>query len=547
MNKKVEKIKRYPLKRIFYILLALIFARYLFFPRTFTTCTEKFWDNKEIISKKRNYPLSPNFANSKNYRYNCNSNFKVKIFNEHYAKINNKLYSYERGHETETHCRFYDIKCLLPIRALWSSGGAFPENTTDQLFFSYTLLDEHDSIDQKNFTEIPTNNYRYGVATDGISLFYNSKKLEDAVVPDSLKDAQAMAVKELEDYNYLTIGNNVLYNGKLIKGAEAQSFVLIHTENERYTDYSQDQNSVYYKGVPLPNVDSATFTMINDERSYYQFLSKDKNHVWTYREEKEEPILQTNLQPGIEKLDHYYSKNKTQVFYANTIIENADVETFTPVPPSCIKPSNNCKDTEGEICPISEDLNCISTTKLNYAYAFAKDKNHFYQSKYIIKDIVPESFEWLHIGTSVYSPLIAFDKNRLFDFSNGKSSREISPPLIGPIFIHSSGIPSMLFADSKQFHLAEFILNDPNFCAATLRGMDTDQYQNTNNTLKRIKADDPDTKLIFEDDFYQYIFTDPNQQQENSTEDYIIEKSTGLYYPFFGTESSPCDPIEKPL
>lgn len=574
MKKIFAKIKRYPIKRIVYILLALIIARYLFLPRTNTFCTETFLENGKITSEKKSYPLSSNFVKSKNYQSSCNSSTSINLFGKHYAEIDNKIYYYNKKRKVETHCRFYDITCLLPIKTLWSDS-TFPENTTDKLFFRYELLDGQNTIDQKNFTEITTGNYRYGIATDGISLFYNSQKFDNAVIPNSFKNVQSMPIKELKDYYYLTVGNNVFYDQKLIEGADAKSFVLIHTISKSRADYSQDQNSVYYKGIPLPNVDPKTFMMIEDKESYYQFLSKDKNqvywqgkvienadpesfqienkmlqdknHVWIYQDEEQSPILQKNLQPDIQKLDHYFSKNKTQAFYINKVIENVDIETFNTIPPTCVKPNNLCKGINGEICPISEDLNCISKTQLNYDYAFAKDKNRLYQYSCNMKDIDPDSFEWLYIGNSIHNPLIAFDKNRLYEFSSCQS-RDISLPLIGPIiFIFSVNVPSMFFADSQQFHFStKQYFYETHFCASSLQDMGYEEYLKTSGSLSRIQSDIPKAELVFEDNFFQYIFIDPNRQQQYPTdEDYIIEKSSGLSYPLFGTEESPCEPIKN--
>ncbi len=45
---------------------------------------------------------------------------------------------------------------------------------------------------------------------------------------------------------YLVVGSNVIYNGVIIQGADAASFVILD-DYPHY--YSKDKHAVYYKGT----------------------------------------------------------------------------------------------------------------------------------------------------------------------------------------------------------------------------------------------------------------------------------------------------------
>ncbi len=124
-------------------------------------------------------------------------------------------------------------------------------------------------------------------------------------------------LKGISNYDYFIKDNSVYFNGKEIKGADADSFT--HFENRGY--YSKDKKHVYYNTKKLVTADVATFRpLANDNTDCYWH---DKNNAY-YKWE----LISGADGASFVYLDHYYTMDKNNVFFEKELINEADKSTF---------------------------------------------------------------------------------------------------------------------------------------------------------------------------------------------------------------------------
>lgn len=518
-------------------------------------CTERHHQGKKVTTYERS---TPTWLFDTSERYKCRVTARMTPVNKHYIRVGNTLNYYSSKYRSQERCRIYSIACQFAGRHSSSRGSSY---TDYYMTFDYYPLEDESSIIQQHFTALSE---KHPVATDGVSLYLKDKKIKGAVVPNTLAVATSMQVIEPTIHaSYLIVGSNVIYDGVIIQGADAASFVILDNY-PRY--YSKDKYAVYYKGTALPNADPSTFELI--PTTYYKDIAKDKNqvywrteliqyanpqtfrienhlaqdkqHVWKLYEKKA-PELATQLDPNIEYIDHGYSRSKTQVFYKGTLLKNADPNTFTIVKFSCAAPNNTCNDTPKEICAITKNLSCLYLQQYHYIDErnWAKDKNHFYRNGHILDFVDVESFQWLYSATGT---VLARDKNMLFRPFQGSGRQVIKPPLVGPFFSQYTGFITTLFADQQGFYLFDSI-GFAKLCADELSKTTGDKR----GILRQITPPDSSIHFAFEDDLYQYFLKNANNVYPdwgyNLKQDVMIDKATQIHYPILWGNGANCDPI----
>lgn len=516
-------------------------------------CTENHHQGKKVTTYER---TTPSWLFDKSERYKCRRTVRMTPINKHYILVGNILNYYSSDYRLEERCRIYSLACHLG-----RSGGS--SYTDYYMTLDYYPLEDESHIDQQHFTALSD---KYPVATDGVSLYLKDKKLKGAIIPNTLALAKSMQVtKPSISAPYLVVGSNVIYNGVIIQGADAASFVILD-DYPHY--YSKDKHAVYYKGTALPNADPSTFELIftiysdgiaKDKKQVYwraeliqyadaqtfrieNHLAQDKQHVWKLYEKKA-PELAPQFDPNIEYIGHDYSRSRTQVFYKGTLLAKAEPNTFSIVKFSCGSPNNTCNDTPKEMCSITKNLSCLYLQQyyLSYNRNWAKDKNHFYLNGQTLDFVDVDSFQWLYSATEI---VLARDKNTLFIPLQGGGRQVIKPPLVGPFFSRYTSFITTLFADQQGFYLFDSI-GMAKLCADELSKTTSIER----GVLRQITPPNSSVHFAFEDDFYQYFFKNANNAYPESAyklkQDVMIDKKTQIRYPILWGNSDSCDPLSN--
>lgn len=228
-------------------------------------------------------------------------------------------------------------------------------------------------------------------------------------------------LKSFEKYNITKDRLHVYVNGKLMEGADPNTFELLGN------CYEKDKNNVYYCGeIIVKGADSDTFEVMD----YY---AKDENHIYDDGEVIADADVKTfgRLSP----VDEYLFKDKNNVYHYDCPgqgyfpcffkkLENADPGTFETLSKIYAKDNKHIyylgyPDGSGE-SGIIKDADPNTFQYLSETYA--KDKNNvYYDYGYgveIIEEADPSTFK---VKTDGYSE----DKNNKYFYSiySGKVSK----------------------------------------------------------------------------------------------------------------------------
>ena len=195
---------------------------------------------------------------------------------------------------------------------------------------------------------------------------------------------------------YVTDGDYIYDNGKLLVGAQAESFKVF--ENE---DFAADESRVYYKDLPLLNADPSTFEVLDrgqyakDSLNVYygskkmtadsgtfdvinisncncsseSDYAKDKTTVYYLGK-----AITGSNSSAFTLLSNYYSMDDHAVYYGSNIVQGADLPTF--VIESSDSYYSAYPSEESSIMPLVR-AGTINTAD-KYITHDAKDKNHLY-------------------------------------------------------------------------------------------------------------------------------------------------------------------------
>ena len=89
---------------------------------------------------------------------------------------------------------------------------------------------------------------------------------------EKIKRLDGSSIKLLNS-RYAKDNYYVLFRKKIIKGADAKTFVVFGRKSE----YGKDKNNVYYRGNIVKEADAETFTYIEEKRTY-----RDKNNIFNH-------------------------------------------------------------------------------------------------------------------------------------------------------------------------------------------------------------------------------------------------------------------------
>lgn len=139
---------------------------------------------------------------------------------------------------------------------------------------------------------------------------------------EKISAADASSFQILDRLTYAKDANNVFYEGRVIPGADAETFELLPGKRENRSPlYARDAKRVYFEGEVLPGADPATF-QIDSRRAG---LSRDKDRVYVGRT----PV------PGADPLsfepisaDSPISRDANDFYYGSTPAGVRDLRAF---------------------------------------------------------------------------------------------------------------------------------------------------------------------------------------------------------------------------
>lgn len=197
---------------------------------------------------------------------------------------------------------------------------------------------------------------------------------------------------------YSVANNKVYFSGKLIKGADSESFSTLDDEGYPHSspEYALDRHYLYYDGKIV-------------EGAFTEELQKVIHNGDTYWLNETQVIFSGNILPGANPGDFggfegfngwTYSVNNDQyiVFSYGVPLPAVDKNTFTPLNDFIAKDKQHIFEKHQ---PILENSDAV-TFELLDDNNFGKDKNHIYylatKQPFAVKEIDPGSFEILERG-----------------------------------------------------------------------------------------------------------------------------------------------------
>ena len=136
---------------------------------------------------------------------------------------------------------------------------------------------------------------RVDLRTFEVHMFFHSAFPQ--VYTDYAKDAerafyQGETIENVDPNDFIIINplhaktsKNIYFKNAIIPNAEVETFEILYTFPQVYTDYAKDAERVFYQGEVIPNADVETFELLNhvyarDKNRYYRdgkIIKKDKN------------------------------------------------------------------------------------------------------------------------------------------------------------------------------------------------------------------------------------------------------------------------------
>lgn len=234
----------------------------------------------------------------------------------------------------------------------------------DHIFFAGKIAD----IDKNTFEEISDfyfkdKNFVYYVERVGIS--YTLKRVDADVVSFKVFVASGLD-------SYTLDKNNVYYNGEIIKGVKPDSFGFVSTPEEvsrmggkggpdMTKFYIKDSDHIIYRGKIVYGADVKSFSTIYTG-GYFQEYGKDKSHV----------------------------------YYQNSLIDDADPNTFVPQSPQIYE---GCRkglygiDSKGVYFKNFKMIGADPNTFKALINGYGKDSNHVYFDGVIQEALSPDEFQ----------------------------------------------------------------------------------------------------------------------------------------------------------
>ncbi len=186
----------------------------------------------------------------------------------------------------------------------------------------YNIYTDYAQVEGADLETFEPLELRYGRDSENVyyadvePLHHNDSMVLTNADPNSFYLINDRESKNYRKHPFTADENNVYFGGLLLENADPKSFEIIN----RY--YSRDNENIYYDGKRIEDVH------VNSFEAFNQRFSKDKNHVYLYGEIDEKldaesfVFINNNFYKDKNHVYHY------QIFGGETIVENADSETF---------------------------------------------------------------------------------------------------------------------------------------------------------------------------------------------------------------------------
>lgn len=208
--------------------------------------------------------------------------------------------------------------------------------------------------------------------------------------------------------DYFIKNNLVYFNGKRIKGADANSFTNFN--NRGY--YSKDKNHVYYNNKKITTADATTFKPLENDKSTNYW--HDKNIAF-YKWDKIEGADGGSFVCA----GNNYAFDKENVFFEKQLLKEADRATFKPLM-ECV--GRDCKNIFVRSILVTNIKDIASFELITISEeVFGKDNEQIYVLRYVPPfPLIPfpnadiETFE-------VVGEYYAKDKNQVYYYGYGNN------------------------------------------------------------------------------------------------------------------------------
>ena len=257
----------------------------------------------------------------------------------------------------------------------------------------------------------------------------DSSNASDSLTPIPNADSATFISLENPYAAYAKDKNYVYYNGRVISGADPQTFQILNVNtdpNSCYGGYTKDKNHIYYCASIVPEADSATFSLLLDSANATSSYAKDANHVFYAFSHTvitgADPVSFVVLADG-------YAKDKNHIYGVNYNSSDTplDLNTFAIVQGTHF--GEYVRDSQRIFYKSESDgfggfLNNVSADSfvaLNDVYG--KDTQHVYYGNQVVPKADTATFhvftpqkEWVSDGNMVWNSqwYYAADKNSVY-------------------------------------------------------------------------------------------------------------------------------------
>jgi hypothetical protein len=149
-------------------------------------------------------------------------------------------------------------------------------------------------------------------ASDGSALVYGARRVRTPGFPINPNNLRRFGRYGIELSRYVTDGRVVLYEDRVLDGADSTSFNLITPPSAKEgvgPEFARDASSVYYGAERIPNADPGTFRLVDFSHvgngRVHGYYAVDFAHVW-------------NLSDGIQLVTPEYAEEIRQLLQVSS-------------------------------------------------------------------------------------------------------------------------------------------------------------------------------------------------------------------------------------
>ena len=385
--------------------------------------------------------------------------------------------------------------------------------------------------------------------TDGQQLFYRQFIVENA---EALSAASTLNLLPITDplfqshLSYAVYGGQVLFEGRLIVGADAETFRPLFFHSSSYA-FAADKHGVYYENAFIDGADAKSFTALKDH------TAQDNSHKWKFDYEGRVGMIVQTLPLHISG-NFFKSKFKTvggseytRIQWHETLFDGThvlwplalsseEIENFEALPIGCGKAEKFLKSHPKFAC---------EKFKQSARSNFGKVGEKVYFEDRLLFEVDGRNFQifdfWRWDNGGAIGGYLAMNSKYLYKIESDSTVRrlELGNEVIGPI---PNRFDYLLFADEHGFQ---------NMWKWGRTFLCLYKEQPSGSALKRVAAVSADGRspfMVFEDDLYRYVFFDLNKETKENYS-HIVERSSGRRLEMFeygiDRQEKPCGPIDK--